>query len=430
MSKRLLLLLVLVMVLAVSAFAAACGGDGATTTTAAGGTETTAAPTTNSTAAGGTGSTAAPSGEAIKFGFDEGFTGFMAYDCELADKGVKTALAMLNNEFEGRPLEYYPEDNGSDPVVAVDKARKLVESDKINCMIGPIFSPSAKSVAGYLGKSSGIPEISIVGQPTENLETASGLAFIHTGFFDSHGYYFGKFLAEKGYKTANVINYDETPAYALTAGFKKAFVDEAGGQVLSENYVPVETVDFSAYLTTMKPADVTVFWIFGNGAVPFVKQYKDYGLTAPLAAPMSNNFSDAQLAELGDVGLGMLACDYYAYTLDNPLNKEFIAAYEKLYPGEKPTPQGYGAWQGVMMYIEALKVTGGDTTPAKTIAAMSNMALDTPAGKMQIVPYQSAFIAKRDFFILEVQKVGGVLTWVPVKTYPQVLLGTLEDLGK
>jgi branched-chain amino acid transport system substrate-binding protein len=173
-----------------------------------------------------------------------------------------------------------------------------------------------------------------VGQPAENFATANGLAFMHTGIFDSHGYYFGKYLAEKGFKTANVINYEDTPAHALTDGFKRAFVDEGGGQVLTENYVDITMVDFSSYLTTMKPADVTFFWIFGNGAVPFVKQYNDYGLEAPLAAPMSNNFSDAQLAELGDMSLGMIACDYYAYTLDNPLNKEFVAAYEKLYPGE------------------------------------------------------------------------------------------------
>jgi branched-chain amino acid transport system substrate-binding protein len=438
MGKRLLLLM-LVVVFGVSVFAAACGGEETTTTaggaqttvtTGAGGTPTTASPTTNAptTAGGGPQTTGGTAGGAIKFGFDEGFTGFMAYDCELADKGIKTALDMLGNQWEGWPLEYYAEDNGSDPVVAVDKARKLVESDKIDCMIGPIFSPSAKAVAGYLAGASGIPQISIVGQPAENLETANGLAFIHTGFFDSHGYYFGKYLAEKGYKTANVINYDDTPAYALTAGFKKAFVDEGGGQVLSENYVPLDMVDFSAYLTTMKPADVTVFWIFGNGAVPFVKQYNDYGLAAPLAAPMSNNFSDAQLAELGDIGLGMIACDYYAYTIDNQANKDFIAGYQKLYPGEFPTPQGYGAWQGVMMYIEALKATGGDTTPAKVIEAMSNMTLDTPAGKMTIVPYQTAFIAKRDFYIFEVQKVNDVLTWVPVQTYPQVLLGTLADM--
>jgi len=31
--------------------------------------------------------------------------------------------------------------------------------------------------------------------------------------------------------------------------------------------------------------------------------------------------------------------------------------------------------------------------------------------------------------MLEVQEVNGVLTWVPVKTYDQVLLGTLEDVG-
>jgi branched-chain amino acid transport system substrate-binding protein len=389
--KSLLLFIALLLVLALGVFASACASE--ETTTTAVGTET----------------TAAPSGEPIKIGYDEGFTSFMAYDCELADKGLRTALAMLDNQFDGRPLEYYPEDNASDPVIAVDKARKLVESDGINVMIGPIFSPSAKAVTEYLATSSGIPQISIVGQPSENLETANGLAFIHTGFFDSHGYYFGKYLAELGYKTANVINYDDTPAYALTDGFRKAFVEEGGGEILSENYVPLDMVDFSAYLTTMPEADVTVHWIFGNGAVPFVQQYTDYGLKGRLATTMSN---------------------YYAYTLDNAQNDDFVAAYEQLYPGEKPTPQGYGAWQGVMMYIEALKATGGDTTPAKTIAAMSNMSIDSPAGKVQIVPYKDAFIAKRDFFMLEVQEVDGVLTWVPVKTYNQVLLGTLDDVGE
>jgi branched-chain amino acid transport system substrate-binding protein len=425
---------VLALVLGLSILAAACGEEPAATTTTAGGTTETSAPSTDTTATpttgGGTTTSGAATGGPIKIGFDEGFTGFMAYDCQLADQGVKTALAMLNNQWEGRPLEYIAEDNGSDPVVAVDKARKLVESDKINVMIGPIFSPSAKAVADYLAKSSGIPQMSIVGQPTENLETANGLAFIHTGFFDSHGYYFGKYLAEKGYKTANVINYDDTPAYALTAGFKKAFVEEGGGQILSENYVPLDVVDFSSYITAMKPADVTVNWIFGNGAVPFVKQLNDYGIDSVVAVPMSNNFSDAQLAELGDIAQGMIAVDYYAWAIDNPMNQEFIAAYEKLYNGEKPTPQAYGAWQGVMMYLEALKATGGDTDPKKVIPEMAKLSMDSPAGKFTVVPFQSAFIAKRDFFVLEVQKVGDVLTWVPVQTYPQVLLGDLASIGQ
>jgi branched-chain amino acid transport system substrate-binding protein len=395
MSKR-LLVMVLVVLLGVAVFAAACGGTKASN----------------------------GSGTPIKLGFDEGFTGFMSYDCQQADMGIKTALAMLNNEWMGHPLVYLHEDNGSDPVVAVDKARKLVESDKINVMIGPIFSPAAKSVADYLAKSSGIPEMSIVGQPADNLETANNLAFIQTGIFDAHGYYFGKYLAEKGFKTANVINYDDTPAHALTAGFKKAFVDEGGGTVISENYIPLDTVDFSSYLSAMKPVDVTVDWIFGNGAVPFVKQYHDYGLKAPLAVPMSNNYTDAQLAELGDISLGMIACDYYAYTIDNKTNKDFVAAFEKLYPDQGgPNSEVYGAWQAVMIYLEGLKADGGDTTPAKVIPAMAALKLDSPAGHIEFQAFKNAFIPKRDFYILEVQKVNNVLTWVPVRTFSQVVLG-------
>ena len=175
----------------------------------------------------------------------------MAYDCQLADQGVKTALAMLNNQWEGRPLEYFAEDNALRPGRRLStRPRKLVESDKIDVMIGPIFSPSGE-VRGRTTWPSprGSRRSPSWASRPRTWSTANGLAFIHTGIFDSHGYYFGKYLAEKGFKTANVINYDDTPAYALTAGFKKAFVDEGGGQILSENYVPLDMVDFSSYLT-------------------------------------------------------------------------------------------------------------------------------------------------------------------------------------
>jgi branched-chain amino acid transport system substrate-binding protein len=433
MNKR-LILVVMALVLGVAIIAAACG-SGTTATTAAP-TQTTAA--TTATTAGATDTTAAAtdttasgpaSGEPIKLGYDEGFTNFMSYDTAQGDMGIKTALAMLNNQWMGRPLQYFFEDSTSDPGVAVDKARKLVESDHINAMIGPIFSPAAKAVTDYLGKSSGIPMISINGQPTDNLATANNLAFLQMGLFDSQGYYFGKYLAEKGFKTANVINYDDTPAHALTAGFKKAFVDEAGGKIISENYIDITTVDFSSYLSAMKPADVTVDWIFGNGAVPFVKQYHDYGLTAPLAVPMSNNYTDPQLAELGDIALGMIACDYYAYTLTNPGNAEFVAAFEKLFPDQGgPNSEVCGAWQAVMVYLEGLKAAGGDTTPAKVIPAIAGLKLDTPAGHVEFQKFQNAYIPKRDWFMLEAQKVGDVITWVPVKTYSQVVLGDLTTV--
>ncbi|HET6476362.1 MAG TPA: ABC transporter substrate-binding protein, partial [Thermoleophilia bacterium] len=127
-------------------------------------------------------------GEPLKIGFDEGFTGFMAVDAEMTDKGIQLAVEQLGGQVDGRPLEYIKADNGSDPVQAVDKARQLVESDKIDVMLGPIFSPANAAVTDYLAKNGGIPSISIYGQPIDNMKTANGLSFVPSGLFSFAGY--------------------------------------------------------------------------------------------------------------------------------------------------------------------------------------------------------------------------------------------------
>ena len=365
----------------------------------------------------------AASGEPFIFGFDGGFTGFMAMDVELAEKGILTKLAMIQNQWMGRPVEYKKADNASDPVVAVDKARQLVESDGIQFMAGPIFSPSAAAVTDYLAKAGGIPQCSIIGQPSDNLKTANGLAVMPNGLYGSQGYYFGKYAGEQlGYKTVNCINYEDTAARQLQAGFEKGFA-ESGGKVIETKYVPIDTVDFSSYLTTLKDADATYFWVFGNGAAPFVKQYNDYGLTAPLITPMAGNFSEPQLADLGQLGVNMVGCDFYAAELDTQANQEFVDAYMQLYPGEYPPEQAFGGAQAVDVFLEALKATNGDSSPAALTKVMSTLTWEGPTGKVTLKSYQGAFIPVRDFYMLKVQQVGDRVAWVPVFTYEQVELG-------
>ena len=46
----------------------------------------------------------------------------------------------------GVPSSTCKADNDLDPVQAVDKARQLVESDKINAHLGPIYAPAAAAV--------------------------------------------------------------------------------------------------------------------------------------------------------------------------------------------------------------------------------------------------------------------------------------------
>jgi len=369
--------------------------------------------------------TTAPSaeatGEPVKIGFDEGFTGFMAVDALMTDRGIQTALAMLDNQVAGRPIEYIKVDNASDPVQAVDKARQLVESEGIHAMIGPIFSPANAAVTDYLGKNGGIPSVSIYGQPKDNLKTGNNLSFIPAGMFSAAGYYTGLYASQElGYKTANCINYEDTAGRQLQAGFNVGF-EEGGGTILNTQYVPIDAVDFSSYLSTLEGADCTYWWIFGNGAAPFVKQYNDYGVEAPLITAMASNLTESQLADLGDVGVGLVGGEFYSPEIDTPLNKTFVEAYRAQWDGEYPTMQSFGAWMAVNLIAGAIEANDGDSSPEKLKEAMATVTLDTPAGTYKMSPYESVYVGTGNYYILETKKLGDRTAWVPIYTYENVL---------
>ena len=183
-----------------------------------------------------------------------------------------------------------------DSVQAVDKARQLVESQKIDAHLGPIFAPAAAAVTDYLSKSGGIPEIGILGWATDNLKTANNLSFVPQGLLSCGGYYFGKYVGEElGYKTVSALYLEDTAGREIQAGFQKGF-EETGGKIAYCEYIPIDTLDFSPYLGAIPKADATLYWVFGPGAVPFIKQYHDYGMGAPLITPTPCNLTESQMA--------------------------------------------------------------------------------------------------------------------------------------
>lgn len=373
----------------------------------------------------GCGSDEGSTGEPFKVAYNEDFTGVMSVDAALADHGIQTALKQLNSEVLDRPIEYLKADNGGDPVVAVDKARQLVESNGIQTHFGPIFAPSAAAVTNYLGTAGGIPEIAMLGWSSENLKTANKLSFIPMGILSCSGYYFGKYVGEKlGYKTVSAIYFEDTAAHEIQGGFQKGF-EETGGTIAACEYVPIDTMDFSAYLTSLPKADGVLYWVFGPGLTLFIQQYHDYGIGAPLISPMCLNLTEAQMAELGDIALGQVGIDYYSPELDNAVNKEFVEDYRAQWNGEYPQAQSAAGWIAVNLFVEAVKKTDGDTSPEALKEAYADISLDTPFGPLSFVEYGDAWIGKGNLSILETKMVGDRMAWVPIETYEDVVF---EDM--
>ena len=195
-----------------------------------------------------------------------------------------------------------------------------------------------------------------------------------------------------------------------------------------EKYVPYDTMDFAAYLTTMPKADSTAYWIFGNASAPFVKAYREYGVTAQLLALQASCLTEQQLQDLGDLTLGIQGVEYYVNTIDNPLNKQFVEDYKAKWDGEYPNLNAWGGWFAVNLFLEGVKKTGGDTTPAKLIEAMATATIDTPAGPVTMGAYEDAFIGTTSLYICEVQQGEDRYQWVPVKTFEGVRNVDVSDM--
>jgi branched-chain amino acid transport system substrate-binding protein len=368
----------------------------------------------------------AASGEPIKIGFNEGFTGFMAQDAMLVEHGILLAMDQAGNKVAGRPLEYVKADNNSDPTQAVAKAKQQVESDGICVMMGPQYSPSAAAVSAYLARAGGIPQLSVYTQPADNLKTANGLAFMLFGIYGREGQIFGKYCAEElGFKTAYALNYEDTASRAIQAGFNEGFT-EAGGKVVKEDYVPPDTVDFSSYLGGMPKVDCVTTWVYGAGMTPFIKQYRDYGIKAQLVTPTAGNVTADAMKELGDLAAGIIGLDLCSTQWDDPVNQQFVKDYGAKWDGEVPTVSSYTGYIATSFFLEAVKMTNGDTTPEPLKKALAATSITGPTGKVSVTSYDEAYVGTINLFIVETKKVGDGVAWVPSEVIEQVPLTPLQ----
>lgn len=79
-------------------------------------------------------------------------------------KGVQAALA-FKPEASGRKIQLITLDDASDLTAAARSARKLVEEDKVDALMGTAGAPSAMAIAG-VGRESKTPLIALTPSPS------------------------------------------------------------------------------------------------------------------------------------------------------------------------------------------------------------------------------------------------------------------------
>lgn len=361
--------------------------------------------------------TAPEEAEPVKIGSLVSLTG------DIADWGPDSVAAsevkfdQIGWKVAGRPIKFVYEDDGSiDPVMSLDHAKKLVEVDNVDVIFQPICSGPFMSMKDYCNSL----EVLTIGQAWRGemrpWEAGENRYDICCGAGAQINYIAGKYAYDElGLRTLATLGHDYETGYNYVGSFADGFA-KAGGKVVQQQWVPFGTVDFAPYLTALKEADFTAAWFTGPMMPLLVKQYHEFGFwdKQPLWCLINDSLYEPQLAELGDFTIGMYVTTGWTWTMDNPMNKKFVADFEAK-TGHKPGPMAFGPYAATHIYVEAVKALNGNTDDKAVRDEIIGSTYDTPAGPVTFSDIGNCTVP---CVITQVARVEGMLTFKVVKVFP------------
>jgi branched-chain amino acid transport system substrate-binding protein len=220
--------------------------------------------------------------EPIKVGVDDPLTGIYTALGKNEVAGMELAVEQINAKggILGRQVQLVIEDSTSDKTdIAVQKARKLIQSDKVDFLIGNVNSSHAIAIAQV---AADLRVLHIV--PGGHADAVTGASCHWTTFrICNTGAMQGNAMAGPLIKTLGkkyyVIAQDYAFGHALQAGLAKA-AEKVGGVSVGVDFFPLGTTDYSAVLIKARAAnpDVIVDLAAGDDGINSIKQAVQFGL--------------------------------------------------------------------------------------------------------------------------------------------------------
>jgi len=358
--------------------------------------------------------------EPIKIGFLAPITGPYAQIGKDMVDGANLYLEKTGNKLGSQKIELLVEDMEGQPATSLNKARKLVELNRIAILTGEAFANAGYALQPYVD-SKKMPTLFPVVASDDLTQRKRGKWIVRTSWNASQSTHpFGEYAYKVlGYRKIAAFGFDYAFGWELQGGFQKTF-EELGGRIVQKLWCPVTTQDFSPYLPQIsKEADAVLVLLSGRLAIVLVKQYQEYGLKAKMPLLGAGTLTDESvLPSMGDEALGIITALHYSAALDTPVNKEFVKLYrEKI--GKVPSYYSEACYTGMRWIDQAIASLKGDVkTPEKVLKALQSVQLaDTPRGPMKIDSYGNPI---QNIYIRKVERVGGELQNTVISTYPNV----------
>jgi branched-chain amino acid transport system substrate-binding protein len=316
-----------------------------------------------------------------------------------ARDGLALAIRHLGGKMAGRDVEVVVVDDELKPDAAVTKVKGLLERDKVDFVVGPIFSNILQAIHRPVVDSQTFLISPNAGPSSYAGKNCSPFFYVTSYQNDQVHEVLGKVAQDRGYKRVYVMVPNYQAGKDSVAGFKLDYK----GEIVEESYVPLGTLDFQVELSkiaSMKPDAVFTFMPGGMG-VSLVKQYRQAGLADRIPVLSAFTVDESTLPAQQDAAVGMFGGANWAPNLDNPTSRKFVSAYEAAYNSVPGTYAAQGYDTG-MLIDSAVRAVKGDLSDKQAVTAALKKADFTSvrgAFKFNINGYPI-----QDFYLTKVAK--------------------------
>ena len=300
---------------------------------------------------GGGGEEAAVSDEPIRVGFlstcEGAFGAFYeatagGFNVPLINRGAEAVSdtptdGIEGAEIAGREVEVVGYGCSDEtPDVAVDEARRLIEQEDADVLIGPLSGDEGIAIANYAKEQ---PDKTFINGASGAQDTTLKVQAENFFRFHTDGAQWSAGVGdyafnELGWKTAVTIGDDYSFPYTSVGGFIADFC-AVGGDVVERLWPPLGESDYSSFIAQIpKDVDGIYVGVGGEGLIAFMEQYIEQNGPIDPDKMIGNLFVDDPLVleEIGDRVIGVTTSGNTAGDSTDPDVAEYIGQVEAVYP--------------------------------------------------------------------------------------------------
>jgi branched-chain amino acid transport system substrate-binding protein len=326
----------------------------------------------------------------IKVGIATDLTGPISWGGIPNSQVAKMAIEQINKSggLLGRPIQMILEDTATNEQLAVTKVRKLVTQDKVDVVFGGITSSMRNAIKDTIvnrGKT-----LYIYPQLYEGKECTPYL--FCTGPTPAQQCdTFIPWLIKNGGKKFYLPSADYVWPHTLNA-YARSVLVKNGGEVIGEEYFPVDHNEYSATVNKIMSSGVNVVFntTIPPGVAALFKQLNEAGFQKKSGRLACVYYDENALGITPAHEIeGLASCLDYFKAVNDPFGNQLQAEYGKLYGDKNPFTAGSGAtgmYRGIKLWEAAVKEAKSVKREAVAVALDHAKISDGPGGGCEMVP--------------------------------------------